>query len=161
MNTEDKILTEAEFHKKMAIRLFNETWKLLDKPERTPEEDARMSHTAHASRLHWDFVGSAENFAIGEWQVARVHAVLQQPEAALFHARRSLEIATLHLLRPFIIACAHEAVARALSLTQPAAAAEHIAAARQMALEITDPEEKNILDEDLSTIDVPVGNAAA
>ncbi len=160
MKTEDPALTETEFHKKLAIRLFNESWKLLDKPERTPEEDARMSHTAHASRLHWDFVGSAENFAIGEWQVARVHAVLRQPEAAAFHARRSLEIATLHLMRPFIIACAHEAIARALALTQPAAAAEHIAVARRGAAEITDPEEKKILDEDLASIDVRGVNAA-
>ena len=66
------MLTELEFHKKMAVRLFNETWTLLDKPDRILDEDARMSHTAHASRLHWEFVGSPETFAIGEWQVARV-----------------------------------------------------------------------------------------
>ncbi len=160
MKTEDPALTETEFHKKMAIRWFNETWNLLDKPERTPEEDVRMSHTAHASRLHWEFVGKAENFAIGEWQVARVHAVLRQPEAALFHARRSLEIATLHQLSPFLLACAHEAIARAFSLTEPAAAADHIAVARRMAAEITDPEEKKILDEDLASIDVRGGSAA-
>jgi len=160
MKTEDSTLTETEFHKKMAIRWFNETWNLLDKTDRTADEDARMNHTAHASRLHWEFVGSAENLAIGEWQVARVHAVLRQPDAALFHARRSLEIATLHTLRPFLIACAHEAIARALAPTQPATAAKHIASARRVAAEITDPEEKKILDEDLATIDVPVGNAA-
>ena len=159
MKTEDPTLTEAEFHKKMAVRLFNETWKLLDKTDRTPDEDARMSHTAHASRLHWEFVGSAENLAIGEWQVARVHAVLRQPDAALFHGQRSLEISLLHHLRPFLIACAHEAIARALSDTQPASAAEHIATARRVAAEITDPEEKKILNEDLDTIEVPVGNA--
>ena len=148
------MLTELEFHKKMAVGLFNETWKLLDKPDRTPYEDARMSHTAHASRLHWEFAGSPENFAIGEWQVARVHAVLRQPDVALFHARRSLDLAMLHQLSPFLVACAHEAIARALSLTDPQAASEHIATARRMASEITDPEEKKILDEDLSTVDV-------
>ena len=160
MNAEEKNLTEAEFHKKMAIRWFNETWNLLDKTDRTPDEDARMSHTAHASRLHWEFVGSAENLAIGEWQVARVHAVLRQPDAALFHAQRSLDIAQLHHLRPFLVACAHEAIARALALIQPATAAEHIATARRVAAEITDSEEKKILDEDLATIDVPVGSTA-
>jgi hypothetical protein len=154
MSTDEVTFAEPAFHQKMAAELFNETWKLLDKPDRTPEDDARMSHAAHASRLHWEFVGSARNLAIGEWQVARVHAVLQQPDAALYHARRSLEIATQHRLGPFLVACAHEAMARALSATQPQAASQHIATARKLAPEITDPDERNILDEDLSSIHV-------
>jgi hypothetical protein len=113
-----------------------------------------MIHAAHASRFHWEFVGSAENFAIGEWQVSRVHAVLQQADAALYHARRSLDIATLHNLSPFHMACAHEAIARALSIHHPQAAAEHIATARRIASEITDLEDKKILDDDLSSIHV-------
>lgn len=154
MKIEEATLTEAGFHKKMAAGFFNETWKLLDKPDRTPEEDARMSHAAHASRLHWEFAGSARHLAIGEWQVSRVHAVLRQPDAVLWHARRSLDIAMLHQLGPFLAACAHEAMARALSFTQPEAASEHIATARRIASEITDPDEKKILNEDLASIGV-------
>jgi hypothetical protein len=160
MNTEDPTLTETQFHKKMAVDLFNETWSLLDKPDRTANDDALMSHTAHASRFHWSFVGSAENFAIGEWQVSRVHAVLRQPDTALFHARRALEIATQHGLHPFHIAFGHEAMARALALTQPQAALEHLAAARQAAAGITDPEDLKLLEADLASIDVRGGNAA-
>lgn len=154
MITEEPTLTEPRFHKKMAIELFNETWKLLDKRERTPEDDARMIHSAHASRLHWEFVGSAENFAVGEWQVSRVHAVLRQSDSALFHAQRSLDIAQRNDLTPFHLACAHEAIARALAITHHQAASEHIATARMIAAEITDPEEKKILDDDLSSIHI-------
>jgi len=154
MKTDEATFTETAFHRKMAVELFNETWKLLDKPDRTPEDDARMSHAAHASRLHWEFGGTARNLAIGEWQVSRVHAVLRQPDAALYHARRSLEIATLHHLGPFLVACAHEAMARAIAVTQPQAASEHIATARRIASGITDPEEKKILEEDLSSVHV-------
>jgi hypothetical protein len=44
-----------------------------------------MVHMAHASRFHWDNVGDDQNRAIGEWQVARVYAVLGRAESALFH----------------------------------------------------------------------------
>jgi hypothetical protein len=145
--------TEAQFHKKMAISFFNETWKFLDKPDRTPEEDARMIHLAHASRLHWEFVGTQENLAIGEWQVSRVHAVLGQPDSALYHAKRSLAIAERNSLGPFHLACGHEAIARAFSISHSGAASEHIAIARKIALEITDPEGKETLDKDLFDIE--------
>ena len=113
-----------------------------------------MLHLTHASRLHWQFVGSAQEFSVGEWQVSRVHAVLGQPDAALYHARRSLDIAERNELAPFYLACGHEAVARALAITDAQAALASIATARKIAAEITDPEDKKILDDDLSSIRV-------
>lgn len=160
MTIEEISLSETVFHKKMAVDLFNETWTLLDKTDRTPEEDARMSHLAHASRLHWGFVGTAENFAIGEWQVSRVHAVLRQADAALFHAQRALELAVQQELGPFHLAFGHEAMARALALTQPEAAQEHIALARQAGAGITDEEDLKLLASDLATIAVQGAGAA-
>jgi hypothetical protein len=152
MSAQEPLLTKAQFHRKMAVDFFNETWKLLDKPDRTPEEDSRMIHLTHASRLHWQFAGSAQEFSVGEWQVSRVHAVLRQPDSALYHGRRSLDIAARNDLKPFYIAFGHEAVARALAMTDPQAAQPHIAAAQKIAAEITDPEEKKILEDDLSSI---------
>ncbi|MEA3188599.1 MAG: hypothetical protein QOD99_2429 [Chthoniobacter sp.] len=163
MITEEATLTQPQLHKKRVIEFLNETWRLLDKRERTPKEDARMLNLAHASRLHWEFMGSAENLAVGEWQVSRVHAVLLQSDAALFHAQRSLDISKRNHLTPFHVACAHEAMARAVAFTHPQAASEHIATARRLAAEITDPGEKKILDDDLSSILSPrllIGQAA-
>jgi hypothetical protein len=154
MSAQESVLTEAEFHRKMAAAFFNETWKLLDKPDRSPEEDSRMLHLTHASCLHWQFVGSAQEFAVGEWQVSRVHAVLRQNDSALYHARRSLDIAGRNNLKLFYLAFGHEAVARALAITDPQAALAHIASARKIAAEITEPEEKKIIDDDLSSIRV-------
>ena len=111
---------------------------------------------AHASRLHWEFVGSAENLAVGEWQISRVHAVMRQHDSALYHAQRSLDIAELNGLSPFHRACAHEAISRATAIMQPQVAKEHIATARKIASEITDPEDKKILDDDLSSIHIPL-----
>jgi hypothetical protein len=151
---------DAKFHKKMAVYFFNETWAFLDKPDRTPEEDTRMIHLAHASRLHWEFVGTPENLAIGEWQVSRVHAVLRQSDSALYHAKRSLAIAERNGLGPFHLACGHEAIARAFSISHSGAASEHITIARKIALEITDPEEKETLNKDLSNIEAGHGSDA-
>ena len=68
--------------------LFNLVWELLERPGRSAEEDDRMVHAAHASRYHWGQVGQPTQFAIGEWQCARVYSVLGRAEPALHHARR-------------------------------------------------------------------------
>jgi hypothetical protein len=42
-----------------AVDLYNSTWTLLEKPDRTPAETDEMIHRAHASRWHWARVGRA------------------------------------------------------------------------------------------------------
>jgi hypothetical protein len=68
-------ISDNETERKLAARLFNETWRLLDKTDRTAAEDTLMIYCAHASRYHWEAVGDASNRAIGEWQISR----LQRP----------------------------------------------------------------------------------
>ena len=46
-------LSGKEQHRKFAVELFNLTWSLLDKKDRTREDDERMVHAAYASRFHW------------------------------------------------------------------------------------------------------------
>src|SRR3989304_223135 len=57
---------ERESHRKFAVDLFNLAWTLMETRRRTREEDLRMIHAAHASRYHWEPVGSPQNLAIGE-----------------------------------------------------------------------------------------------
>src|SRR6266508_2273527 len=79
-----------EQRRRLAVDLFNHVWTLLERPERTPEQDDEMIHAAHASRHHWSEVGTTANLARGEWQVSRVYATLGRAEPALFHASRCL-----------------------------------------------------------------------
>ena len=72
-----------------------------------------MVHAAHASRFMWEDIGEPVNHARGEWQIARVYAVVDRPEPALHHARRCLEIVEEHGVGDFDLACAYEALARA------------------------------------------------
>src|SRR6266581_7305438 len=51
-----------------------------------------MLHLAHASRYHWSFVGTARNLAVGDWQISRVYAALNQSDLDLHFAKTSLEI---------------------------------------------------------------------
>jgi DNA-binding transcriptional MerR regulator len=63
---------DAAGHRRLAVDLFNHTWTLIEKEERTPAEIDEMIHSAHASRYHWSKVGTGANLARGEWQVSRV-----------------------------------------------------------------------------------------
>jgi hypothetical protein len=108
--------TDAEWHRKMAARLFNSTWGLLEKKRRTKEETDLMIHMAHASRYHWSVVGGPKEFAIGEWQISHVYAVLDRSEPSLYHAQRSLEICEAGGIGDFPLAYAYEALARAFAI---------------------------------------------
>ena len=102
-----------EEHKRLAAETFNLTWDLMDRSERTQEEDDLMVHAAHASRYHWGKVGNEVNFERGDWQISRVYAVLGRGSEALHHARSCLDTGIRHEIADFDIAFALEAMARA------------------------------------------------
>jgi DNA-binding transcriptional MerR regulator len=139
--------------RKLAADLFNHTWTLLEKPDRTSNEDDEMIHAAHASRFHWGEVGEPANLARGEWQCARVYSVLGRAEPALYHARRCLEINQANGSTDWDLAAAYEAMARAY-LT--AGDAEQVAAWKAKAVEaldgIADKEEREIIESDIATL---------
>jgi hypothetical protein len=113
---EEKKYSEKEAHKKFAVDCFNLTWNLLDKKDRTREEDDKMVHAAHTSRFHWGEIGTPLEFERGEWQISRVYSVLKRSEPALYHAKRCLEICKENNIGDFDIAFAHEAMARAYAI---------------------------------------------
>lgn len=82
-----------EVERRLASGLYNDVWRLMELPDRTPEQSDAMLHAAHASRHHWAAVGGPVNLARGEWLCARVYSVLGRAEPAVWHARRCLELA--------------------------------------------------------------------
>jgi hypothetical protein len=120
--TEEKKLTDLEWHRKMAAQLFNHTWGLIDKGDkRTADDNDEMIHSAHASRYHWGVVVTSKkypktgpiNLERGDWQLSRVYALLNRPHAALYHAQRCLDICKSNNIGDIDIAFAYEAMARA------------------------------------------------
>lgn len=143
----------------IAVDLFHHVWSLLDKPQRTLEEDAAMIHAAHASLHHWMRVGEPLNFARGEWQVSRVYAVLGRAEPALWHAKRSLAICEAHGIGDFDIAFAHEAMARALAATGDAVKSrEHADRARAFGEKIAEPDDREAFLKELATLPAATGS---
>ncbi len=141
--------------RKLAKQLFNEVWRLMEQENRTPRDDDRMLHMAHASRYHWGQVPTATpaNYARGEWQVSRVYTVLERPEPALFHARRVLEICEEHKIGDWDLGFAYEALARAYAVAGDAQQARaYTDQALAAAEEIAQDEERELLLADLETI---------
>ena len=58
-------ITDAT-HRSLTASLFSHTRALLEKKNRTQEDDINMVHCTHASRYHWSIVGTPLNFARGE-----------------------------------------------------------------------------------------------
>lgn len=113
--SEETTITD-EVHEKLAKDLFNLTWDLLDKKDRSKNDDLKMIHTAHASRYHWGEIGEPLQFERGEWQISRAYSVIGRSEPALFHAKICLEICEENAIEDFDIAFAYEAFARAYAV---------------------------------------------
>ena len=140
-------------HRRLAADLFNYTWSLLDLKDRTTAEEEEMLHAAHASRYHWGHAGTPLNIAVGEWQISRVYSALGRAEPALWHARRSLEMARRHKLGRFYLAYAYEGAARASAVAgQKRDRDRYLREAHRIGATVRDRDDRRMLMEDLATI---------
>lgn len=142
-------------NKKLGIQFFNETWDLMDKTDRTPQENSLMMDKAHASSLHWQLSEAYEpvNGARSQWQLARVYALLGMGEGALCHAESSLRLCEANGIRDFDLAFAYEAVARAHAICSNADKAdEYIALAQKASEGIEKAEDKAYVLAEIATI---------
>lgn len=141
----------ARAHRWFSADCFNRVWALLDKADRTPDDCERMISLAHASLAHWRERADCTpgNLSIGYWQTSRVYAVLGQAENARRYGELCLAASAGE--PPFYLGYAHEALARAAKLAGNAAsAAEHVAKARLLAVQVTDAGERAALEADLT-----------
>lgn len=145
-----------DIHRTFGKEFFNYVWELLDKPQRSKQEDDAMLHAAHASRFHWGKAGTAVNLARGEWQISRVYSVLNRAEPALYHAQRSLEICQENHIGDFDLAYAYEALARAYAIAGNAPESRrHIDLAQKAAQAIEEQDNRELFNSDLKTIPQP------
>ncbi len=147
-------MTETHDHRQLAADLFNHTWELLDKEKRSQAENDEMIHSAHASRYHWGLAGTALHLARGEWQIARVYAVLKRGEPATYHARRSLELCQENGFGDFDLAFAYEALARASSVAgDKQSAAEYLRLAKEAGEKITEKDDRDYFFSELGSVE--------
>jgi hypothetical protein len=147
-----------EEHRRLGIDLYNGTWALIEREDRTPDEDDEMLHRAHASAYHW-LQGShtAANRARSHWLCSRVHVLAGQPEGALHHARRCLALVEGHgeEMEEWDLAAAHEALARAHAAAgETEEARRFLDLARAETVTIANPKDRQHIEADLDALSV-------
>lgn len=146
---------DPQSQKALAAGLFNRVWELLEKSDRSSADEDEMVNAAHASRYLWGDIGDAQNYAIGDWQISRVYAVLGRAEPAVHHARRCHDQALNVDDQPWLLASAYEALARAYAVAgDRAAALEWKAKAVARLAEVDDPDDRQIVERDIATLPV-------
>jgi DNA-binding transcriptional MerR regulator len=144
---------EKELHLHWGKTLFNDTWRLMEKEDRTPAEDAQMIHQAHASAYHWLQVGQPANVARSHWQCSRVYCVLGRGEPALYHARFVLDICQANGIGDWDLAFAYEALARAHAVAGDADEARRwLEQARLASADIAEDDDRELVLSDLETV---------
>ena len=145
-----------EEHRRLGVELYNGTWELIERQDRTPDEDDEMLHRAHASAYHWlQGPHTAANRARSHWLCSRVHALTGQPEGAHHHARRCLELVEGHSeeMEDWDLAGAHEALARAhLASGELDDARRHFELACEETAKIANPADRKHIEADLDAL---------
>jgi hypothetical protein len=144
---DDKKYSEQQAHRFFAASFHGKTWDLLEKADRSKEDEELMIYTAHASCRHWLEVGTGLNHQRGEWLIARVYSVLGLADAALRHAYRCLELTRAYadLMKDFDRAFAYEALARANAVAgNDSEANKYVQLAEEAGQTIKDKKDKDI-----------------
>jgi hypothetical protein len=140
-------------HRFFSAQCFNKAWDLIDKADRSPEENQQMIQLNQASLWHWSQREDCtpRNLSVGYWQASRIHALLGDSDDAYRYAQLSL--ANSEGEDPFYAGYAYEALARAAMVSgDTARMKEYLSEARKWADTITDEESRSMLVKDLDTI---------
>lgn len=115
---EETLKNEKELQLYFAKKLHGITYDLMELPNRAPEDDALLVHSAHASCYHWLQVGMGVNHQRAIWLLARVYTVLEITEQALEYAERCMELTVEYEeeIEQFDVAYSWECLARASAL---------------------------------------------
>jgi hypothetical protein len=137
-------------HKYFAAKCFNKAWDLLEKPDRTAEDERLMVALNQASIYHWLNRPDCEpkRLSVGYWQASRIQAVLGNAVEARRHAEVCLSYSAA--LEPFFLGYAHEALARAAHVAgATSAVAKHLTLADEQAALVGRKQDRELLVKDL------------
>jgi hypothetical protein len=149
---DEKRFTLPEAHREFAKLTNYQTWDLLEKQDRTLEENRELLLAASASLYHWLQIGTAVHAQRGHWLLSRVNVVLDRTLDALEQAQICQEITTKYPdeMEDFDLAFAQEALARSYALAGDLdTAKKHRQLAEELGKVIQDPEDKKIFINDL------------
>ncbi|MCA9023984.1 MAG: hypothetical protein KDA86_02105 [Planctomycetaceae bacterium] len=141
-------------HRYFSTSCFNNAWELLDRQDRTPDDDQQMLLLAFASLWHWTQRPDCtdKHLSIGYWQISRIYSVLKDAENARKYAQLCLNKTPAD--DPFCLGYAHEALARAESIAgNVKIARQHFAEALKHADSVSQTEDQKLLLDDLQQLE--------
>ena len=114
--TQQPSFDAAPAHRYFSTSCFNEAWQLIDKVDRSAEDELQMILLAHASLWHWTQQEdcTSRNLSIGYWQASRIYSLLGQSDNARRYGQLCLDISQQE--NPFYLGFAYESLARAESV---------------------------------------------
>lgn len=145
----------SKAHKYFSANCFNSAWDLIDKTDRTPQEDEQMLQLSMASAWHWTQREDVKptNISVSYWQIARIYALLGQGDNARRYGQMCLEVSRGEDIPPFYLGYAYEALARAEMVADDSnKMMDYLTKARHTAEQMTDEESKKLLLADLESI---------
>lgn len=142
-------------HRYFAVQCFNQAWELIEKPERTPEEDEAMIRLSQASHYHWaqrEEYGPT-NRSIAFWQLARIYTVVGRPDSARHYAELCLKASQEKGVDAVFMGYAYEALARVEKLAGDKQRAQgYVASALEQVEKTEDEEDRQMLLDDLADL---------
>lgn len=102
-------------HRWFAVEFNNRAWDLVEKRNRTPEEDQLMLHAGHAACHHWLQVGTPVNHQLALCLLANVYTQLGRGEEAVAYGQQCVDLSNTNSngQAPFDRAISLECLARA------------------------------------------------
>jgi hypothetical protein len=141
-------------HREIAVSTYNAAWDLLDSPDRTLDDDDRLLALAFTSRHHWGEAGGEdEQLAVGDWFIGHVAAHLGLAGVAQRFSQRALDRVEASGLDGWLLASVYEGMARAAACAGNAEdRARYTELATGALAAVDDPEEREVIEEQLSSI---------
>jgi hypothetical protein len=142
-----------EWHRRFAAQGFNRAWELIEKPDRSGDEDGEMLAAAFASRFHWERVGEDEQRIVGDWQISHVASLVGFADLALAYARAALDRAMSNGFTGWRLASGYEGMARAHATAGNSDERDRFILLAEKSLEMEDDaEERDLIGSQLRSI---------
>lgn len=161
MREKAKQLTEEKesrqfVHKHFSTDCFNKCWKLIEKKNRTPEDEEDMVLLTHASLWHWTQRDDYQpmNLSVAYWQLGRVYCQTKNTPMARHYGQKCVEISIENNMPPFYVGYGYEVLAHASALEANAGEArEYLRLAGEQIEKITVDKNKKLLQADLEKVE--------
>jgi tetratricopeptide (TPR) repeat protein len=142
-------------HQYFSAACYNKAWELINKTDRTAEEDEQMIRLSLSSAWHWTQRDDCtdQNMSIAYWQISRIYSILGQANNAKRYAELCLDASQGDEIPPFFLGYAYEALSRAEMVAgNQEKVEEYLQEAHKLLAVLTDEHEKKFLGDDLATI---------